>query len=94
MHRTIGILALLTAIFIIGAPPAPAKDRPSTHSRIAHATPAPSQLYSRRALRRAQLIVQLRLLALKKARLQAIEAAIRRRLEAAGVITPAPHEHY
>ena len=50
---------------------------------------APEQLYSRRALRRARIIVQMRLFELREERLERVERAIERRLPAADILRSA-----
>ena len=84
---------LATALWltIVLAGPAIAKDkhpghlRHRPHASLRRQVPAAGSveaLYSRRALRRARTILQLRLLELRQARLDCIRAAIQRRLPA------------
>jgi hypothetical protein len=69
------------ALWAAAAGPSP---HPSPHSS-AHASPAatpltPEELYSRRALRRARLLIQMRMLQLRDERLECVREAILRRL--------------
>jgi hypothetical protein len=69
-------LAMLLAATIAGSP-SPAPARPAA----APAAPlSPDSLYSRRALRRARLLIQMRLMELSDERLECVREALRRRL--------------
>ena len=74
-------LLILAAIIIAGDPtaasPAPQAAPSSTPA------PSPDELFSRRALRRARLIIQMRVMQLREERLECIREALERRLPAA-----------
>ncbi len=65
----------LTSILLFAAPHAAAARRPAAHHAL---QPASLELYSRRALRRARTILQLKLLELKLERLERVRRAIER----------------
>ena len=68
---------LLAALIAAGpASPAPAA---TTHP-AAGAALAPEELFSRRAMRRARLLIQMRLFQLRDERLECVREALRRRL--------------
>jgi hypothetical protein len=76
-------LGVLMAILLpaLAATPSP---HPSAHPSV-HPSPAatplsPEELFSRRALRRARLLIQLRMLQLRDERLECVREAILRRL--------------
>lgn len=74
-------LFILTAVLVATAPavagtPAPA--RPTATPSPAALTP--EEVFSRRALRRARLLVQMRMLQLRDERLECIREALRRQL--------------
>jgi hypothetical protein len=58
------------------------QEHPSPKPSAAASAPAsaPGDIFSKRALRRAQLIVQMRMLELREERLEQVRAAIERRL--------------
>ena len=74
LHR---VLAALTICLLFGGV-CPAAEHP--RHRIASPAVSPEDLYSRRALRRARLIIELRLLELRKERLECVRRAILRNL--------------
>lgn len=67
LHRVLAALSF--SLLLYGA--APHRPRPTT---------SPEELYSRRALRRARLIIEMRLLEFRKERLECIRSAILRQL--------------
>jgi hypothetical protein len=74
------IFALVSILLAAGPTnaPAPAATRP-----VASASPgrlSPEELFSRRALRQARLLIQMRMLQLRDERLECIRAALRRQL--------------
>jgi hypothetical protein len=73
------VVTLLTAVPVTEASPAP------THSTLPKrsADLSPNELFSRRALRQARLLIQMRLLQLRDERLECIREALRRQLPAA-----------
>jgi hypothetical protein len=76
-YRALALIAWLC--LALGA--ASAKEPPSKPARSAHVLmTAPSALYSRRALRRARILLQLRLLQLREERLERVRQIIERRL--------------
>ncbi len=91
------IALAVTSLFLLAAPawaqPSATQDR--HRGRLATPAPArarsaaPEQLYSRRALRRARIIVQMRLFELREERLERVERAIERRLPAADILRSA-----
>lgn len=74
-------LALTSLLFVAAAP---AHHHHGRHARHQHAalTPLPAgvELYSRRALRRARIILQLKLLELREEQLDRVRRAIQRRI--------------
>ena len=71
--------ALMLAI-LLGAP-ASASTKPAVRHVAAHRRAVPTvDMYSRRALRRAATLLQLKLLELRKARLERVRSAIEKRL--------------
>ena len=71
MNNRYRTLVALTSLLLLASAPVP----------IRRHTPAPSlDLYSQRALRRARTILQLKLLELRKARLERVRHAIERGL--------------
>jgi hypothetical protein len=74
------IAPLLAALIVAGpASPAPAAPaHPSPHP--APAALEPDELFSRRAMRRARLLIQMRLFRLRQERLECVREALRRRL--------------
>ncbi len=79
----------VTSLAIVSAAPAPAAApcRPP----VAACAPAPSGLYSARALRRARRILQLQLLELRKAELERVRDAIVHRLPPDALLEGAEH---
>lgn len=71
--------SLLVALFTVAAAGPLGKDSPAPRPRATHA-PHASILLSPRALRRARLLIQLRMLELREERLECLRAAILRRL--------------
>lgn len=72
-------VALLLAALIVAGPASPepaATAYPSPHP----ATLEPDELFSRRAMRRARLLIQMRLFELREERLECVREALRRRL--------------
>ncbi|MGA9944860.1 MAG: hypothetical protein WBE79_10795 [Candidatus Cybelea sp.] len=72
------LFALLTILLAA----APASQSPRTHP-TANPTPAtlsPDEIFSRRALRRARLIIQMRMFQLRDERLECVREALLRRL--------------
>lgn len=84
MRKIVVLLALLLAT--APAPPLLAKEAPSPGP--SPAALSPDQLFSRRALRRARIIIQMRMLQLHDQRLECVRAALLRRLP--GALLPAP----
>lgn len=73
-------LATATALTLATAQPAP-QEHPSPPPPAAASAPAvPGTLFSKSALRRARLIIQMRMLELREERLECVRAAILRRL--------------
>lgn len=71
----------LTSLLALGAAPAYSHHRhPARHRPILAAPPAGIELYSRRALRRAKIILQLRLLELHEEELDRVRRAVERHL--------------
>jgi hypothetical protein len=73
-------LFLLIALL---ASPAPAASPVAQSHSMASPSPAPltpEELFSRRALRRARLLIQMRVMQFREERLECIRAALRRRL--------------
>jgi len=68
---------LLTSLL---SAPAPAATKKAHPSRAAAIPAANASLYSKRALRRAKLLLEMQMLELKKARLDRVRDAIRRNL--------------
>jgi len=73
------VLAALCCCFLSTPPAAAAKGAHPT-ARPSLAPIAPEALYARRALRRARLIIELRLLEFRKERLECVRQAILRNL--------------
>jgi hypothetical protein len=61
------------------APPSPVAQSRVT-ARPSPAVPPPEELFSRRALRRARLLIQMRVMQFHEERLECIRAALRRQL--------------
>ena len=74
------ILSLATAALILAATPAAPQERPSPRPPTAATAPGLGDLSSKRALRRAKFIIQMRMLELREERLECVRAAILRRL--------------
>ncbi|HLY01719.1 MAG TPA: hypothetical protein VKR56_04395 [Candidatus Cybelea sp.] len=73
----------LFLLLVLLASPAPAGSPVSHTYPAARPSPAPltpEELFSRRALRRARLLIQMRVLQFREERLDCIRAALRRRL--------------
>lgn len=70
--------ALLLTSLMVACPAAAARQRP--HPRPVPASAYGSSLYSPRALRRAKLLLQFRMLELRKARLDRVRKAIEQRV--------------
>lgn len=80
LHRVLAALSfcfLLNGATLCVAVGAPLRTPTPT---VRHRAPAPEELYSRRALRRARLIIELRMLQLRKERLECVRRAIIRNL--------------
>jgi hypothetical protein len=73
------LLAILVWAVAAGPSPHPSP-HPSARPSPAVTPLAPEELYSRRALRRARLLIQMRMLQLRDERLECIREAILRRL--------------
>lgn len=75
-------LCVLLAILLSAMAPAPSQPspHPSGHPSPAAMPLTPEQLFSRRALRRARLLIQMRMLQLRDERLECVREAILRRL--------------
>jgi hypothetical protein len=74
---------LAMALWATAAGPTPhPSPHPSAHPSPAATPLAPEELYSRRALRRARLLIQMRMLQLRDERLECVREAILRRLPA------------
>jgi hypothetical protein len=73
---------VLLAILLPAMAPAPSlpSPHPSGHPSPAAMPLSPEQLFSRRALRRARLLIQMRMLQLRDERLECAREAILRRL--------------
>ncbi len=80
MTKLCVLLAMLLAARAPGAaaPAPPPSPRPS--ARPSPAALTPDQLFSRRALRRARLLIEMRLLQLRDERLECVRRALLRRL--------------
>jgi len=79
LDRYRAVLAL-TSLLLLGAAPGHHR-HPARHSRSNLAGPAPGLvLYSRRALRRAKIILQLKLLELHEEQLDRVRRAVQRHL--------------
>jgi len=76
------ILALFS--LLLAVTPATAQTPPPPHAVAPHPTPilTPDQLFSRRALRQARLLIQMRLLQLRDERLECVREALMRQLPA------------
>jgi hypothetical protein len=74
-------LFLLISLLLASTAPAPS---PVAQSRVtarpSPAPPLPEELFSRRALRRARLLIQMRVMQFHEERLECIRAALRRQL--------------
>ncbi len=80
-RRSIGWVAFVLCAFISFGASAPADAKHSRTRARAHSTPAPSlDMYSRRALRRARTILQLKLLELREERLDRARRVIEKNL--------------
>jgi hypothetical protein len=77
--RLFVLLSLLLAP-TAGATRSPAPVHPSAHPSPAATPLSPEELFSRRALRRARLLIQMRMLQLRDERLECVREAILRRL--------------
>jgi hypothetical protein len=73
------LLAILLPAMAATAPLRPSP-HPSTRPSPAGMPLSPEQLFSRRALRRARLLIQMRMLQLRDERLECVREAILRRL--------------
>lgn len=74
-------LFILTAVLIAAAPASMGTPAPSRASASPSAAPlTPEELFSRRALRRARLLIQMRMLQLRDERLECVREALRRQL--------------
>ncbi|HEX4012412.1 MAG TPA: hypothetical protein VHX17_00840 [Candidatus Cybelea sp.] len=73
------LVALLSLVATL-ASPAPAAPHPPRPAQASPAPLSPDALYSRRALRRARLLIQMRVMQLRDERLECIRAALERRL--------------
>jgi hypothetical protein len=93
MHPGYRSLAAATLVLILPVNPVLAKDVSARHRPAHHSTRADSPtgtygedfaqvLYSRRALRRARILLQLKLLELREERLACVRAALDRHLPA------------
>jgi hypothetical protein len=78
----IQLLALL-AVLAAGAAPAPPAGAERPAERPSPTALSPDALFSRRALRRARLLIQMRLLQLHEERVECVREALLRRLPAA-----------
>jgi hypothetical protein len=74
----------LTSLLLLAGTPAPHRRHPAQ----AHAAAPSLDLYSPRALRRARTILQLKLLELRKARLERVRRAIERGLPVDQIVKP------
>jgi len=73
--------AIILSMLILGCASAPALAKHSHHRASASSRPLPSlDLYSRRALRRARTILQLKLLELREEHLDRVRRVIEKRL--------------
>jgi hypothetical protein len=74
-------LLVLTSL-LLGLTPANTSSSPAPHPATSPppAVLSPEELFSRRALRQARLIIQMRMLQLRDERLECIRAALRREL--------------
>ena len=74
-------LYILIAVLLAGAPTGTAPAPPSRATATpSPAPPAPEELFSRRAFRRARLLIQMRMLQLRDERLECVREALRRQL--------------
>jgi hypothetical protein len=74
-------LFILMAMLLAAAPPttgSPPGTRPT--ATPSHAALTPEEVFSRRALRRARLLIQMRMLQLRDERLECVREALRRQL--------------
>jgi len=92
MHDRYRAALALTSLLLLAA--APPQHRHHNRARPAHIpSRAPAlglDLYSRRALRRAQIILELKLMELREERLDAIKHAIERRIHGNELLAPVP----
>ncbi|HEY8312627.1 MAG TPA: hypothetical protein VIG51_00515 [Candidatus Baltobacteraceae bacterium] len=91
MHHGYRAALALTSLILLGSP-AWACDKRTAR---ANAGPQPhyaaADLYSKRALRRARIILQLKLLELREARLERVREALERNAPIDELFTPEPH---
>jgi hypothetical protein len=81
MNRIVTLVAIAGAALTLDATPPAPQEHPSPKPQAAASAPAaPGDLFSKRALRRARLIIQMRMLELREERLECVRAAILRRL--------------
>jgi hypothetical protein len=80
MNWTYPWLATAAALTLACAQPATQEHPAPQASASAASLPAPGTLFSKRALRRVRLLIQMRLLELREERLECVRAAILRRL--------------
>ncbi|HEY1868368.1 MAG TPA: hypothetical protein VGG70_08710 [Candidatus Cybelea sp.] len=72
---------ILTAVLLAAAPASPGSPVPSRPTvGPSPATLTPEEIFSRRALRRARLLIQMRMLQLRDERLECVREALRRQL--------------
>lgn len=72
---------VLTSLLLLGAASAPAKTAPPRLSQLQDAQQLRgAEIYSRRALRRARIILELKLLELRSERLERVRKAIERHI--------------
>ena len=91
LDRYRAVLAL-TSLCLLAAAPA-AHHRRAHHSRHPNLT-APDagiEIYSRRALRRARIILQLKLLELREEQLDRVKRAVERRIPIDRLLNASPH---
>ncbi len=74
------ILAFISMLLAAAPAYTRADDRSGPTARPSPATLSPDELFSRRALRQARLLIQMRMLQLRDERLECVRAALRRRL--------------
>lgn len=74
-------LFILIAVLLGAAPAAPSSPAPSRPTASPSPAPlTPEELFSRRALRRARLLIQMRMLQLRDERLECVREALHRQL--------------